>query len=254
MEQILDIQSPPQKIYKDRAIWVGTFLGGPLAAGYLIAENFTAFDEREKATKTWIYAIISTVLIFGSLFLIPELEKIPNQIFPLVYTAIAYFLVQRFQGEKITSHLNAGGAYHSWWRTLSVSIIALVITVIPVIGFVLYSESSADASLSARTYGVMNHEIVFDAANISESEVDKIADGLVSTAFFDDQVTKYVFAKKSDAQYDLYISVVDGIAEDETALAPFRELRSDLQGLFPENKVSFNLVVDNLDNVVKRIE
>lgn len=254
MEQILDIQSPPQKIYKDRAIWVGTFLGGPLAAGYLIAENFTAFDEREKATRTWIYAIISTIVIFGSLFLIPEIEKIPNQVFPLAYTAIAYYLVQRFQGEKITSHVNAGGPCHSWWRTLSVSIIALAITVIPVMGFVMYSESSADASLTARTYGVMKHEIIFDASNISENEVDKLAEGLVSTAFFDDQVTKYVYAEKVDEQYDLSISVLNGIAGDEEALAPFRELRAELQTLFPEHKVIFSLVVDDLDNVVKRIE
>ena len=28
------------KIYNERAIWAGTFIGGPLAGGYLIAENF----------------------------------------------------------------------------------------------------------------------------------------------------------------------------------------------------------------------
>jgi len=43
MEQKINIQTPTEKIYKDRAIGVGTFLGGPLAAGYLIAENLKSF-------------------------------------------------------------------------------------------------------------------------------------------------------------------------------------------------------------------
>lgn len=101
MEQTIDIQTPTGKIYKDRAIWVGTFLGGPLAAGYLIAENFKAFNEFDKAKKTWIYAIIATVAVFGGVFLIPDNVKVPNQIIPLIYTAIAYYLVQHFQAQNL---------------------------------------------------------------------------------------------------------------------------------------------------------
>jgi hypothetical protein len=254
MDQILDIQTPPQKIYKDRAIWVGTFLGGPLAAGYFIAENFSALDERDKATKTWIYAIIATVVIFGGLLVIPETVRIPNQIIPIMYTALAYYVVQRLQGEKINKHISAGGEFHSWWRTLAVALVALAITVIPFIVYVLFFEAPADASISTKTYGEIKHEIAFEASNISEEEVNKLAQGLVSTSFFDQSVTKYVYAKKTDENYDLYISVVEGIAGDDEALAPFRDLRTDLQALFPNNKVSFSLVVDNLDNVVERIE
>ncbi|HEY9833594.1 MAG TPA: hypothetical protein V6D26_23785, partial [Stenomitos sp.] len=94
MEQKLDIQTPTVNIYKDRAIWVGAFLGGPLAAGYLIAENFKAFNEFDKAKKTWNYAIIATIVVFGGVFLIPDNVEMPNQVIPLIYTAIAYYLVQ----------------------------------------------------------------------------------------------------------------------------------------------------------------
>src|SRR6266487_6381979 len=96
-EQTLDNQILRGKIYKDRAIYVGTFLGGPLVAGYLIAENFKIFSEPDRAKKTWIYAIIATVVIFGGIFLIPDTVKIPNQIIPLIYTGITYYLVQHFQ-------------------------------------------------------------------------------------------------------------------------------------------------------------
>ncbi len=254
MEQTLDIERPTRKIYKDRAIWVGTFLGGPLAAGYLIAENFKAFNDKDKAKKTWIYAIIATVVVFGGVFLIPENVKIPNQIIPLIYTAIAYYLVQHYQGQNISAHLNSGGQLFGWWRTIAVGLIGLAITIIPIIGFALLSDSIDNASISTKTYGIMKHEIDFDKNNISETEVNKIADGLTKTTFFDEAVTKYVYVNKLNDKYELKISVVDGIANDSEALQPFIDLRTDLQTMFPNNKIVFKLVVDNLDNVVKTIE
>ncbi len=254
MEQTLDIERPTRKIYKDRAIWVGTFLGGPLAAGYLIAENFKAFNDKDKAKKTWIYAIIATVVVFGGVFLIPENVKIPNQIIPLIYTAIAYYLVQHYQGQNISAHLNSGGQLFGWWRTIAVGLIGLAITIIPIIGFALLSDSIDNASISTKTYGIMKHEIDFDKNNISETEVNKIADGLTKTTFFDEAVTKYVYVNKLNDKYELKISVVDGIENDSEALQPFIDLRTDLQTMFPNNKIVFKLVVDNLDNVVKTIE
>ncbi|MEO9211497.1 MAG: hypothetical protein ABI208_10385, partial [Ginsengibacter sp.] len=117
METTLVVEKPIQKIYTVREIWFGTFFGGPLAAGYLIAENFKAFNENDKAKKTWIYAIIVTVIIFGILFLIPENENFPDQIFPFIYTGIAFYITKNFQELNITAHLNSGGLHFSWWRT-----------------------------------------------------------------------------------------------------------------------------------------
>lgn len=255
MEQTLDIEKPTQRIYKDRAIWFGTFLGGPLTAGYLIAENFKAFNETDKAKKAWIYSIIATVVVFSGVFLIPDDDvEIPNQIIPLIYTAIAYYLVQHFQGQNISSHISSGGELFGWWRTIAVAIIGLTITIIPIFGFVLLSDNVANASTLTKTYGIMKHEIAFDTDNITEAEVDKLADGLIKTTFFDEAVTKYVYAKKINNTYELSLSVVNGIADDSQALQPFIYLRTDLQTLFPNNKIVFKLVVDNLDNVVKKLE
>jgi hypothetical protein len=254
MEQILDIQNPTRKIYKDRAIWAGTFLGGPLTAGYLIAENFKAFNEPDKAKKTWIFAIIATVVIFGGVFLIPDNVKVPNQLIPLIYTAIAYFLVQHFQGQNISSHINAGGQLFGWWRTIGIGVLGLAITIIPIFGIALLSDSAANAVTDNKTYGIMKHEIAFDKSNLSEIEVDKIADSFIKTTFFDEAVTKYVYAKKVGTNFEISISCDKSVTSSPDALAPFIQLRNELQTLYPDNKIIFNLIVDNLDNVVKRIE
>jgi hypothetical protein len=130
MEEISEVQTPEQKIYKDRAIYVGTFIGGPLVAGYLIAENFKTFNEPGKARMAWIYSIIATIIIFGGVFLIPDIEKVPRQVIPLAYTLIAYYLVKHYQGENINLHINSGGEIYNWWRTLGVALIGLIIMLI----------------------------------------------------------------------------------------------------------------------------
>lgn len=134
MEHVIEVQKPAYKIYKDKAIGVGALLGGPLVAGYLIAENFKAFKDPDKAKKAWIYATIACILIFGGIFLIPENIKIPNQVIPITYTLIAYYLVQHFQGQNIITHLNSGGEFFSWWRTIAIGLIGLVITLTVVLG------------------------------------------------------------------------------------------------------------------------
>jgi hypothetical protein len=253
MEETINIQKPTEKIYKDRAIWVGTFLGGPLVAGYFIAENFKVFGEYEKAKKTWIYTIIATIIIFGGIFSIPDNVKIPNQIIPLVYTGIASYLLKHFQGQNIENHINSGGELFSWWRTIGVGLIGLVIILIAIFAIVFSTDTSTTAD-TTKTYGVMKHEIAFDKSNIIESEVDKLADNLIKTTFFDEAVTKYVYAKKVNNTYEIFISVVDGIANDSQALQPFIDLRTDIQTFYPNEKIVFKLVVDNLDNVVKKLE
>ena len=86
---------PAGKIYKQRAISIATFFGGPLATGYMAAANFKALGEPGKIRATWIWTLLATVIIFGAAFLIPDSVKMPNEIIPLVYTAIGIFFINK---------------------------------------------------------------------------------------------------------------------------------------------------------------
>jgi hypothetical protein len=251
MEQTENIQTPTRKIYKDRAIWAGTFLGGPLVAGYLIAVNFNVFNDPAKAKKTWIYSIIATCVIFGGLYLIPNPEKIPKQIIPLIYTAIAYYIVQHYQGTKINSHINSGGQTYNWWRAFGIGLIGTVITVLPFIALAYFTDPTFTAT--SKTYGTLKHEILFNKNNISEDEINQIANGLTQTTFFDEAQKKQVFVKKDGKKYIIIIAVIDNTWNDPIALSPFIQLRADLQTLFPNNKIVLDLCID-LDNIKKRLE
>jgi hypothetical protein len=242
-------------IYSNREIYVGTFLGGPLVAGYLISENFKSFDETGNAKKALIYAIVATIAILGTVILVPEKSRFFDQIIPITYTIITYYLVKHFQGQKITAHINAGGQIYSWWRTIGASIIGLLISLILILGIYYFLDRTSDlTTTTTKIYGVMKNEIDYNKDNISEKEVDNLAEGLTKTTFFDEEATKYIFVKKAASSYEIYISCNKSVTNTTEALSPFIQLRSDMQSLFPKNKIVFNLVVDNLDNVVKRLE
>lgn len=121
---------PGIKLYRESAVRVGTFLGGPIIAGYLLAENYKVLGEPGKMRTTWAYSILATVLIYGAVFLIPEIEKIPNYIIPLVYSVIASLIFQKYQGNQLKNHIEKGGQLYTIWRAVLIGLIGLLATAV----------------------------------------------------------------------------------------------------------------------------
>jgi peptidoglycan/LPS O-acetylase OafA/YrhL len=147
MQEDLLTVPPDFKLYKDRAVYVGTFLGGPLVAGYLAAENFKKLGQPDKARTAWIIAVLSTIMIFLGIFLIPGIEKIPKYIIPLAYTLIAQALVQQFQGPAIKNHIALGGPTYSVWRGVWIGLVGGVILVAIIFGILLLLDKDFLQSL-----------------------------------------------------------------------------------------------------------
>lgn len=116
---------PTEKIYSKIAIGAGTFFGGPFVAGYCIAENFKAFNDFDKARKTYIITGISTIIISIIAFNTPE--NIPSVTFPLIYAFITSFIIKTYQGKNIEKHVENGGDFFNGWRMFLISIISVII-------------------------------------------------------------------------------------------------------------------------------
>jgi hypothetical protein len=251
-ETFTEKQIPEGKIYNDRKIWAGSYLGGPLVAGYLISENFKAFGEHDKVWKTWLISILALVLVIVTLF-IPLFERVSNFLYCLCYAISAHIFVQLYQRRKIDAHIEAGGRLYGWWRLIGISILGTIITIIPLFGAAYLAGDSSD-NTTVKTYGNLKHEILFDKNNITEAEVDKIADALTKRDYFTDNAKAYVYVKKIKNTYEIFFSCNESVKTEPTAIPFFTALHKELQGLLPENKIVVVLVVDSMDNVIKRIE
>ncbi|WP_162343772.1 hypothetical protein [Cyclobacterium salsum] len=121
----------PKKIYSTRAIAIATFVGGPLAAGYLVKKNYETFEQPDHAKKSLVIGVIASIVLFAGIFLIPEeaIDSIPSALIPLIYTVIIYLIVESIQGERLKDHKASNGAFYSAWKAAGIGAIATLITI-----------------------------------------------------------------------------------------------------------------------------
>jgi hypothetical protein len=141
MEEIENI-TKDIKFYSSKSISTATFIGGPLAAGYLINENFKALNKPEEGRKYLIIGIITTIVLFGGMFLLPEktVDKIPKQLIPLIYTGLIWGFVEWTQGDILKLHKENGNPFFSGWKSAGIGLISLTIIVLGIFGY-SYFES-----------------------------------------------------------------------------------------------------------------
>ncbi|NRD21404.1 hypothetical protein HNV08_15210 [Winogradskyella eckloniae] len=128
---MLDPTNPTKhiKLYSQRTIGIASFIGSPLAAGYLIKENYKALNEPEKGNKALVISIAATIFIFVSMVLLPDdiINKIPRMLIPAAYTGLTYLIVDKIHGAILHKHLEQNNSFYSGWRAAGIGVIALII-------------------------------------------------------------------------------------------------------------------------------
>jgi len=120
---------PTKKLWSIGQISVGTFLAGPIGGCFLISQNFKALGEEKSAKRTFWFGFLGTLLFFAALFSIPEyiIEKVPNVIFPAVYTTLLTSFARTRQKSAIEQHLSQGGKRRSHFKLIGISILFLLL-------------------------------------------------------------------------------------------------------------------------------
>ncbi|MCE3228616.1 MAG: hypothetical protein K0S32_3167 [Bacteroidetes bacterium] len=233
---------------------MATFLGGPVAFGYMIWRNFRELGEPRKGILWFLLSITFTLLFFGIFFMIPDVEnKVPRHFVPIAYTIIAHFIILQIQSKKIDDFLHKRGQLFGWWRTVAVMLLAVIVSAAPlfIVGYVY--EEITKVERTVKHYGDLHNEIEYKPENISVTEVDRIGSVLDSVTFFNNEQREFLFVRKSGETYELFVSALYGesISDQESF---FSRLRRQIQEYFPKNKIVITIVGDNIDNVLVRIE
>ncbi len=149
-------------LHSQKSIGIASFFGGPLAAGYLIRENYLALNKPDEGKKSLLIGIISTLIIFSVLFMIPEpiIDKIPSQLFPLIYTIIILYIVAKIQGTILSQHKAHNNEFFSGWRATGIGLISSAIMLVGIFGFLYLIPDSTD---------MYNKELIKFSANEEET-------------------------------------------------------------------------------------
>lgn len=162
------------KFYSQRAIGISTYIGGPLAAGVLLRENFAKDPATARYSKYVLpVAVLFTVLLFAGLFSLPEkvLDQIPHLLVPAMYTAVSVILVEILQGSTLKAHKQASGGFHSGWKAAKIVVLCLAITLAGAVGLAfLMPDAEAEKYDAAVAQFQQNEEAALELYNMLETE------------------------------------------------------------------------------------
>lgn len=112
------------KLYTPAQIRAGSFLGGPIAAAYLLRENFLVLDRGTEARTTVVWGI---VFVAGLMALLPFLPtRFPNSIIPLLYSLAAGSVADKWQLQKQAIVDSGKYRIQSNWRVFGMALLFMI--------------------------------------------------------------------------------------------------------------------------------
>ncbi len=137
-----------RKLFSEKEVFIATFFGGPVVAGYLMGQNYKALDETGLANRSFIIGLMSSILMYAALFLLPDnfIESIPTALIPGIYTFIIVLIFQKYQKPAVVLHKENGGKFHSGWKAAGIGGIFLLVQIAVIFLFIYFMIPDFQAS------------------------------------------------------------------------------------------------------------
>ena len=129
------------KLYSPQQVGVAAFVGTPLPAGFLLAQNYKALGKGSAARQAWVFGLLGTIVLLAIAFVLPD--KFPRTVIPLAYSLAIRELAKQRQGAAFAAHLAAGGERQSNWRVAGIAVGGLAVVLVAVVVVVLLLPESA---------------------------------------------------------------------------------------------------------------
>ena len=126
-------------LYGETSVLIGTYVGGPLAATYMLYRNERAVGRAQDAKIVAVIGVLVSVLVFLIVYVAPEviIDRIPTLLIPLSYALVAWQVAierKKRYGERQT-------AKHAWWNVLVVALVAIVTYILLTLLIILFFSS-----------------------------------------------------------------------------------------------------------------
>ena len=242
MENIGETQ---KRVYSEKAINVATFLGGPLATGIMMSENFKSMELFETARKALFIGIISMFAIIALLLLLPSpiVDKIPQQLIPFIYTGIAWLLFKKHQKEKIEELLEENAIKHSAWRIAGVGFGSMIVFLMVFLPFVLLTPAYEGEVLKFIETG---DEIYYDKS-INKNDIKEVGRALTTLQFFNTEYSVAIQVRdEGDNTYRVIFPVDKSFWNDEQLIYEMENLSYVFKEFVPDKDFKISLISETI--------
>jgi hypothetical protein len=122
-----------KEVFSPQQVYVGAFLGGPIAGVYLIKKNFESMLNQKAATLTLMCGSLAVIALTMLIFVLPE--NIPNMLIPLLYSGLAAGIAWHYQVSKEEAEVNPEYTFISNWSVAKIAVISFVLYAVLLVAF-----------------------------------------------------------------------------------------------------------------------
>jgi len=220
----------------------------------LIYKNFKAIGDDSKAIMTLILTLIFSSLLFWGFVNLPEeiMDKIPDIVFTLLYTAIIYFVYHTFFAKLINPLISEEENKASNWLVAGYTLFGLIITLAIILWF-SYEQPTFSGDIA--NFGKADNEVYYDANNIDSNELNIVGNTLTSYGYFDDESQASVQIQEFDGKYELSLVILYEYFESKELMAFIDLLKNDLENQL-NKKVDIIIITYNKEGetITKKID
>ena len=120
-------------IYSPTQVLVGSFVGGPIAAVFMLWKNFQALENRSGATQTIIWGAIFLVAVLVTLPYLPD--KFPNYAIPAAYSGAAFAIAKQYQMSKQAILDSQQYTFQSNWNVFGIAVAFMVLFIVLIVAW-----------------------------------------------------------------------------------------------------------------------
>ena len=124
--------APPEvqelRLYSLNQITLAAFLGSPFPGFWLADRNLDAMGRWRMYRRCLWWGVGLTLLNLVLAFLVPE--QIPGPVVSVPFIVVTRLMANHWFGPDLAAHRAAGGAQGSWWVTILVGVIGLLVVVV----------------------------------------------------------------------------------------------------------------------------
>jgi len=193
------------------------FWGSPVAAGIIMAINYSRVGRSTAAKVVFVGALAATAALLALIFAIPEDFNIPAPVFLIPQLILVYTVASSLQTDIIGKHADRGGRVASAWPSVWVGILCLPLVFGAIFGMAILVEPSIGTLVE------FGNDEVYYSGEATEADARKLAGVLQDTEFFGSGGAT-VTIEASSARYTISFILVNDAWKDVEVVDAFRAI------------------------------
>jgi hypothetical protein len=207
-------------MYSPGQIAAATFLGSPIAGGWLLALNYKRLGESRSARAAIGLSVLAMAALIASAFVVPDRAMSSLGIIPVV---VMYWIAKSLQDAGYQRHLARLGRTGSNWHVLGIALASLAICGGTIFGAVVGYES-----WNAPDEIMVGSSSVLYTRGATRAEAEAVGDALVGFPYFRSGTAWTVEVARDHGRHVVVFVVQDFVFGDDQAQQAFHELADEL--------------------------